>query len=438
MLYRFIVENFRSFRAKNEISFIPKEASDCHATYTDTKMPVLRDAVIYGANASGKSNFVKAIALVQKMVLDNSLIGQLKNMAFRLDRDTIGAPSIFVTEIRLQDRLYQYALAISFKDSEIIAESLKTCNETENQWNPVFLRILDEGVETIEFYNTNEANRGRYEIYREDMRAKRNRLVLSEIASKQLSGDDFVDSINNVYDWFDKLMVLFPESEYNLLGAIAQNREAVNELYKKYFKIFHIDIEEIGTKEIPESYTGVDSRIRQEIKFKLSKSSDRSFAMVHGTKRDMLAQLDDNGNLQFLDVIFRHKKNDFMQEFDSSDESDGTKRLFDLIPMLGYIIDADRVAIIDEIDRSLHCLLTREMFRYYFEQSKNRKSQLICTTHDVLLMDGKLLGRREIWFVDKKDKESTIYPLDKYNLGDAAINIGLNYLIGRFEGRPNF
>lgn len=439
MLYRFIVKNFKSFREFSEISFIPETSNPNHAAYADSTVPVLRDAIIYGANAAGKSNVVKAIDVVTKIVLDNSLIGQLKNMAFRLNKETIASPTYFVTEIRMPECMYQYAVAVSFKQSAILAESLKFRSLDAEVWTPIFTRIPDErGAEIIEFANYTASNKERYEVYRQDIIGKRNKLVLSEIASKQLSGDMFVDSINDVYRWYDQLMILFPDSEYNLLGAIVQNRKAVNELYQKYFKIFKIDIEEIDTVEIPSDYIGVDQHIVQEIKAKLTKSSKRSFAMIHGQKRDMLAQLDEKGDLKFLDVIFRHKKDNFVQEFDSSDESDGTKRLFDLIPMLGYIIDADRVAIIDEVDRSLHCLLTREMFRYYLDHSKQRKSQLICTTHDVLLMDSNLFGRREIWFVDKKNKESTIYPLDKYKIGDAAINIGLNYLIGRFEGRPNF
>ena len=68
MLYRFIIENFKSFKKRNEISFIPDETSH-HVAYAETQIPVLRDAVIYGANASGKSNVIKAINFVRRLVI---------------------------------------------------------------------------------------------------------------------------------------------------------------------------------------------------------------------------------------------------------------------------------------------------------------------------------------------------------------------------------
>lgn len=440
MLYRFILENYKSFRNRNEFSLIPSKDDFLHVAYSNTNVPVLRDLVIYGANASGKSNVVKALAFLKNIVLDNQLLSQSRNVAFRLSQQSIESPSIFVAEIRLENMLYQYALVVSFKESKVIAETLKNCVIGEKTWNPIFAHVFDTETNSynLTFMPTNSGSEKRYDVYRSDLENCANKLVLTEMAEKGIGGDSFADAINEVYHWFEELMILFPNTEYNLVGAIADNQVAVNELYKKYFKIFNIDIEEICLKEIPAEYVRMPQNVLTEIKQGLLKSSDESYAMVHGKRHDMLVQIDQLGELHFLDVNFKHKKDDFEQLFESCDESDGTKRLFDLIPMLGYLVDSNRVAVIDEIDRSLHCLLTREMLRYYLDNSKKRKSQLICTTHDVLLMDGNLLGRNEIWFVDKTQKESSLYPLAKYKFGDSTMNISRNYLVGRFGGKPKF
>ena len=132
-----------------------------------------------------------------------------------------------------------------------------------------------------------------------------------------------------------------------------------------------------------------------------------------------------------------HKLNNYQGDFEIQEESDGTQRLFDLIPMIGYLMHSNKVVMIDEIDRSLHCLLTRKLLQMVLNESEATKSQIVLTTHDVLLMDLSILGKREIWFVDKKSKVSSLYPLDKFRI-DSKIDINKNYLLGRFKAIPEY
>ena len=123
--------------------------------------------------------------------------------------------------------------------------------------------------------------------------------------------------------------------------------------------------------------------------------------------------------------------------FEISDESDGTKRLFDLIPVY-EIGQHERVIIIDELDRSFHSKLTEEYIEKFFEVTKDKKSQLICTTHDLNLMDLNILRQDEIWFIEREsDHSSKIYSLSDFKERFDK-NILNEYLIGRYGAMPQF
>ena len=122
--------------------------------------------------------------------------------------------------------------------------------------------------------------------------------------------------------------------------------------------------------------------------------------------------------------------------FDFSEESDGTNRLYELAPAFEQLINEKNVVyIIDELERSLHPILAKQLLKLYSENSKSN-SQLIFTTHESHLLDDELLRRDEIWFAEKKlDGSSEFYPLSNFNpRGDKVLERG--YLEGRYGGIP--
>lgn len=439
MIYRFILENFKSFQENNEIALVPSEKTERDVAYVGSLWPVLKRAVIYGANASGKSNLIKGIAFMKDIVLDNSIISHSRNLAFKLSKESVESPTLLCMEIRLRNGIYQYAIALSFKEATIVGERLQWTTEDSNgQWECLFDRHYNNGRQQINL-SVNKSEENRYDVYRLDFEHCTDKLFLTEIASKNIKTGTFAKHINNVYEWFKELIVLFPNSTYNLLGAIVKDKKAVNDLYKKYFKIFNIDIKEIKLVTIPKDYINLPDDVISDIRKDLIKSKKDKFAIIHRNNYDMLANLSSDGELQISEVHFVHEKDGFEQAFGAREESDGTRRLFDLIPMLGYLIDTDCVAVIDEIERSLHCLLTREMLNYVRNNSLDKNSQMIISTHDVMLMDSNILSKDEIWFVDKINKSSKLHPLSQYKLDKLQEkNIGANYLLGRFDGKPNF
>ena len=135
---------------------------------------------------------------------------------------------------------------------------------------------------------------------------------------------------------------------------------------------------------------------------------------------------------------FVHERNALKTSLSKIDESDGTMRLFDFIPLYAMLADENRVVLIDEIDRSMHTLLTRYLIEQFFKAADGKNSQLICTTHDVMLLSENLFANSEVWFVNKIEEVSTIYPLSKYDISKLPANLERNYLLGRFEATPKF
>jgi AAA15 family ATPase/GTPase len=134
-------------------------------------------------------------------------------------------------------------------------------------------------------------------------------------------------------------------------------------------------------------------------------------------------------------IKLRHGKSFFDFAFD--DESDGTRRLFDLMDMLLMTSD-DTVFIIDELERSLHPKLTERFLQLFNEIHKDRKVQLIFTTHEAAIMDQELFRRDEIWFVERSENNaSSVYSLDRFKERYDKV-LSKAYLEGRYGAIPVF
>ena len=135
-------------------------------------------------------------------------------------------------------------------------------------------------------------------------------------------------------------------------------------------------------------------------------------------------------------VQARHEVKDRLYDFELKEESDGTQRVFDFIPMVHNVKKDAYTFVIDEIDRSLHPTLVRALVSKIVTD-KDMKGQLIFTTHDAGLLDGKIFRNDEIWFAEKnRETQSTnLYTLDEFK-PRADLDIEKGYLNGRFGAIP--
>ena len=147
------------------------------------------------------------------------------------------------------------------------------------------------------------------------------------------------------------------------------------------------------------------------------------------------------GDLVAKKLVTFHPKSDGTEaKFEIRQESDGSQRIIDLLPAFLEVsaTSSKKVYVIDEVDRSLHTLLTRQLLEDYLANcSTKSRSQLLITTHDVLLMDQALLRRDEMWVAERDIKGSSgLFSFSDYKDVRYDKDIRKNYLQGRLGGVP--
>lgn len=438
MLKRFTIENFSSFQKENSLDLTAGriELNQEHV-YNFEKVKILKSAVIYGANASGKSNLFKAIDYAKEIVLNNLDNVDIYKKYFRLDTESLKKPTKFEFEIELEGRFFSYGFSSIINKKEIVEEWL--------------YEIGKNSPELIFERNNNEINLGklllkkeiknRFQIYIEDMKNQSSKLFLSEVANKDLDISE-VQIINDIYSWFDhKLVVIYPDTQYEELSSL-RNNSSLAKTFKKYLGEFDTGVIDISS--IKEDFESTLKNIPDELKKQIIKDMSKSIddGNIVGTLKMPDGQFftiykDENDEIIVEKLGLIHGT-DVKEVFELKDESDGTKRLFDLIPLIGKF-SKDYTIIIDEFDRSLHPKLTKKFFELFYKLNDSAsKTQLIVTTHESTLLDQELLRRDEVWFVEKdKNGASNIFSLNQFKVRyDSKIEKA--YLLGRYGAIPIF
>lgn len=436
MLIRFNVENFLSFNKKSEFSMIANKERRLTSHYKkEAGINILKSSVIYGANASGKSNFVKAIDFSRNVVVNGIEKLNPVNCHFRLNDGNSNLPSIFQYEIKAGNKFYSYGFASVLKENKIVEEWLYEIGSSKEK--KVFERFInDEGKHEIEIgLSLSGKTKTRFDVYREDFQNSDRLLFLSEINRKSI--EDFEEALDfkNVYNWFDKkLTVLFPNSKYFGLNFIGDDNE-MSKAFNSFLKVFQTGINDIKSEEIDLESFDIPKKIKEDLTKKIEKAKIILFeikGITYSLKRTK------NNEYKIKKIGLEHLDNlGSPVVFDIDDESDGTQRLFDFIPALHEMAKSDSVFIIDELDRSLHSKLTYGIFELFLHLTKTNESQLIVSTHESLLLDLDLLRRDEIWFVEKQNNQSRLFSLDEFKVRNDKI-IRKDYLIGRYGAIPIF
>ncbi len=436
MLIRFNVENFLSFNEKSEFSLIANKERRLSSHYYKGKgINILKSGVIYGANASGKSNFVKAIDFSRRIIVNG--IDKLNpvDCHFRLKEGNSLIPTIFQYEIRSGGKYYSYGFALKLKDNQIIEEWLYEIGQGKDK--KIFDRFLNDADKheiDIAIPLSPKAKK-RFDVYREDFVNSDNLLFLSEMNRKSI--ENFTEAVDfkNVYDWFEKrLTVVFPKSKFTGLNFIGDDNE-MSETFNSFLNVFQTGIHNVTSEEIDLESFDIPKQIKEDLTKNIEKAKSIIFE-INGITYSL--KKNEQNEYKVKKIGLEHIDNQGTPiVFDIEDESDGTQRLFDFIPALHEMTKTDSVFIIDELDRSLHSKLTYGIFEIFLELTKQNESQLIVTTHESLLLDLELLRRDEIWFVEKIKNQSRLFSLDAFKVRNDKI-VRKDYLLGRYGAIPIF
>jgi AAA15 family ATPase/GTPase len=446
MLIKFSVSNFLSFNKSQSLSMESNKSNKMkHHMIINKNNRILKSALLFGANASGKSNFIKAIDFARLLVLkgDSSRVVVDKKY-FRIASNNKNKPGIFQFDLEVNNRYYSYGFALSYITNDILGEWLIDITGTENT---IFSRTLNDtkegySIETNLKINDNN-NKTRFNIYLEDFKKKEmsNLLILSDLA-KRTSDIKECDILRNIINWFSAIVVIYPNTHNDSwkVKTVLTNEKVL----KTFLEGLDTGIEQPIIKEI--DFKDALKEFPDTIKDDLTK--DVSNALTKNINKTLVFNM--NGNVFFIKgkksptgeiefktntIVFDHGNKGDCFEF--KDESDGTRRIFDLLPLLSMEND-DSLILIDELDQSLHTKLAQLFYEMFMNSCKGLKKQLIFTTHDVLLMDLDLERQDEIWFIEREsDHSSRLYSLSDYKVrSDTKRKLGIDYLVGRYGAIP--
>ena len=441
MLSRFTVGNFLSFNKNQTLSLIAGDVQkNKDRLYQAQDMRLLKFCAIYGANAAGKSNLVKAMSFALKVIFSGTASILNSQRYFRLDATNKEKPSYFEFEICINKKMYAYGFELSILKKEILEEWLIELGPVKDE--KIFYRNTSTGHYTYDTSLLEEKSLERFNIYMSDVRTVKNKTFLNYI---MVDKDDLhannpkLAILKQVFDWFAMLDITYPDTPVSGYDCLAT---ANPKLIEKAVETFAIGISQVVFKEI--SQEKVFAQTPKEIKEKIEKNIQELCSDLQSQECGMRMNL--NGRLIFVsfkDSIPTFKEVSFIhnnlenQPFSLSEESDGTQRILDLLAVL-VTSKENSVFVIDEIDRSLHPQLTLHFIRNFLLLAKQRNIQLIITTHESHLLDLNILRQDEIFFVEKNSTGSSeVFPFDKFKERfDKKIEKA--YLDGRYGGVPLF
>ena len=447
MFIGFSVSNFLSFKTTQTMSMIAsKVARHKQHILMGNGKKVLKTGLIYGANAGGKSNFIKAIDFSRDIILEGLEQVDLNKKYFRIDTSNYKVPGVFEYRLMTQSgKEYSYGIAISYAEKEIISEWLIRIEKNGSE-TFVFNRDINEDGENItesEIKYENREEAIRWQVYLEDFGKNisdslKKKTILSDIAERSGKQVGIFKEILDVYNWFQSIIILFPTSQYSGLNQMIE-KENVRQFFSKMMQYFDTGIMSVESKQGPmdfdKIFEGIPAEYAEKLKIKISNDITNESVLCKVNNQIYSLKKDDDGNIITTKMMQNHGNGQDLFEY--ADESDGTKRLFDLIPLF-YEHNGNRVIFIDEIDRSLHTNLTRRFLELFYKLTEMDNSQLIATTHDSNLLDLDLIRQDEIWFVERvKDQSSRMYSLNRYKERYDK-RVDKEYLLGRYEAVPVF
>ena len=423
MLIEFSTANFRSIRERQTLSLV---ASNKYADLRGNLLPggstgrsgesLLKGAAVYGPNASGKSNLLRALWFMAQFVATSAVrLPEAPTGAapFAFDSDSKHRPSDFEAFIVVDGVLYQYGYAV---DASVVhQESLYAFPSGRRQrW---FLRTRrDDGDYS---WQTGKAFRLDPGVR---TKVRPNNLLLSV-------GPQFNDArLLPLHRWFASSLkfanlgadvmtgaqdVLAPNFTAELISAGGNERRAVLRL---------LEAADVGVRGA--------NVTRHEVPVADLPLEHLPAALVR--------QLSAQGKIEGLRITLQHLGAEGQTfDLDLDQESAGTQRFFELAGPWLDTLDRGHVLLVDELETSLHPVLVQELLRLFFGPRNQSGAQLVFTTHDPMLLDSGILRRDQVWFTERQDGGGTcLYPLSDFKPRNDELLLR-GYLSGRYGALPS-
>ena len=428
MLIEFSVSNYRSFRDRvtlsmeaADIASQPPSLDEQNAFTTHRGLRLLTSAVVYGANASGKSNLVAAINVMRKLVLNSSRDRWTSRLIdiepFRLSTTTETTPSMFEIVFLVDGTQYRYGFAI---DRQIIVA----------EW----LYRLGKAREATLFVRDRQAIKINPRTFREgrdlEVRTRPDALFLSVVA--QFNGA----IARRLTEWFAALDVNTGVTDWGDMAFALANFDTspYRQTIEAFIQRLDTGIEHLEPERLPLTEDELDNMLGFSVHIRPAFLDERFpyGATVERIRVHTYHQRFDAEGRPVDRVAFDLERH----------ESAGTQRLFALAPPIIRVLKEGGVLVIDEFDARLHPNLAMELIRLFNSPTTNpHHAQLIATTHNTNLLSAKLFRRDQVWFVEKsRQGASDLYSLVEYRIDGKIVrndaSFEKDYILGRYGAIP--
>jgi AAA15 family ATPase/GTPase len=424
MLIQFDVGNYKSFKDVVTFSMVAaqikakdKRLDENNVFKVDDELNLLKSTAIYGANASGKSNFISAASFMKKFVLGSSKDTQAEEVIpvepFRLNTETACQPSSFEMVFIIDDRRYRYGF-------EVTSEKVVT------EW--LF------HVPTIREAKLFERHDGKIEVtaaFKEGKelidKTRDNALFLSVAA--QFNGT----ISKKILQWFKHLGIISGLDDMGLRAFTVKTfdnnkyRDEILRLVKK----LDVGVEDIQLRKSPLTLPlPLTDKVPDEFK-----------GLIEELKKISSGSI---SSIEHMDILTAHQKFNAngqiagVELFDiDENESEGTNKIFSMAGPLVDTLKNGEVLLVDELDARLHPLVTRAIINLFNSNETNpQNAQLIFATHDTNLLSKDIFRRDQIWFAEKDTFSAThLYSLVEYKVRNDA-SFESDYIQGRYGAIP--
>lgn len=421
MLIQFSVRNFRTFKEKATLNLnasnYDKDTREAENIIVNSKynLRIHKGAVIYGANASGKSKFIEALLFMKNFTISSSKESQkgdkISTDSFKLSLETENEPSEFEVLFTFKDEIYRYGFEVN--KNEVVSEWLYHKPNTKE---------IELFYRDYQNFETHDRKFQKGATLVKEALIRNNALLLSVAAQFN------EENASNVLIWFQKLNFISGLDERSFKNTTISKVKDAKEKSKvlELLKMADLGIQDIKYREIAFEFPSEVEK-KQFLEFKES--------------------LKDFDSEAFSDISTSHKKFDEEKkkigevEFSmKNDESAGTQRFFYLT---GPIIDAlenGEIIFADELDTKIHPNLVCKIVSLFNSKELNpNNAQLIFNTHDTNLLSSGLFRRDQVWFTEKdKFGEARLYSLADFKSDEVRKTEAFeeNYIRGKYGAVP--
>lgn len=417
MFVEFTVNNYKSI--KNTVKFSMLTSSkDVGNSFENRKYNLLNSAVLYGANASGKSNFLKAMAFMSRFVLNKYKIIQstdtLPYDPFKLSTETDDASSSFEIVFFIDKTKYRYGFEI---DSKIVYSEWLYADEKGKE-----AKLFYRDTEEEEYVNPNKFTEGHSFFNKKDktIKAPVNQLLIWKCDQEN---GEISQAILNWFNQFNMIDGMDHKGYINFTMSKMQTEDFKDKI------IDLVKTADIGIDDIQVEEENVPLDVIEKFKlFDLLKDESIKEGDLKSITLNTIHQKFDTSGKAVGNVIFDLEK----------EESKGTRKFFAMSAPIIDTLENGKILIIDELDASLHPILIQHLIKLFHDKSINKyNAQLIFATHDTNLLKNTIFRRDQIWLCEKDKYGSTsLYSLAQFKNVRKNEDFEKQYIHGKYGAIP--